>query len=140
MNHKFNAIVKHVSTLPLYFNFIPTINWVAIKVAKQGIKEDCLFFKKHHKEENLYTWKDLTTQIATNSNSLYTLTNQILAASTFELIALKKVGINFPKYAPANFFGIFHFQFEATLFCFNTFDKITSLILLIETSTMLYIA
>ena len=53
-----------------------------------------------------------------------TLANQISAASIFELITLKKIRIDFLKYALTDLFDIFCLQFEAILLHLNAFDEI----------------
>lgn len=68
--------------------------------------------------------QDLAVQITANPSSSHTLANCILTASTFELITLKKIGIDFLKYTSADLFSVFRPRFEATLLCFNALDEI----------------
>ena len=109
-DRKVKAVIKHVSTLPTPPSSIPSIDWNAVREAREAAQCTTDRFRAQHQHEA----NEARATVAASSSKL-SLAERLSAAPTYEPIARKPVGIDIPRYSPTDLTGIFTPKFDATI-------------------------
>lgn len=122
-DHKLNAVVKYVSTLPRPLPSLPAkpiadVTNDAIADARRA----GLAVQAHHEREAAEARANIATSSSTRS-----LTERLSAPPTYTPITPKRVGIDVPKYTALELLGIHTFKFNTVIKHFNPFNKLNYL-------------
>ena len=109
-DRKVKAVIKHVSTLPTPPPSVPSVNWTAVREAREAAQRTTDRFRAQRQHEA----NEARAAVAASSSKL-SLAERLSAAPTYEPIARKPIGIDIPRYSPTDLIGIFTPKFDATI-------------------------